>query len=61
MYQVFNMGQRLEIFTNQTTAERIVEIAASMGIEAVISGYVTASEQKEVVLETPYGSFCYGV
>lgn len=61
MYQVFNMGQRLEIFTNQTTAECIVEIAASMGIEAVISGYVTASEQKEVVLETPYGSFCYGV
>ncbi|HEY9177232.1 MAG TPA: AIR synthase-related protein, partial [Flavipsychrobacter sp.] len=59
MYQVFNMGQRLEIFTDRATAEQIIEIAGSFNIEAVISGYVETAEQKEVVIESPYGSFTY--
>ncbi len=59
MYQVFNMGQRLELFTDKATAEQIVQIAADFHIEAQISGYVEASEHKEVVIESPYGSFSY--
>lgn len=59
MYQVFNMGQRLEIFTDRDTAERIIEIAKSFNIDAVVSGYVESAEQKEVVIESPYGSFTY--
>lgn len=59
MYQVFNMGQRLELFTDIDTAESIVAIANSFGIDAQISGYVEASETKEVVVESPYGSFTY--
>lgn len=59
MYQVFNMGQRLEIFTDRYTAEQIIDIAKSFNIAAVISGYVETAEQKEVVIESPYGSFTY--
>jgi len=59
MYQVFNMGQRLEIFTDPATADDIIDIAARFNIEAVVSGYVEAADKKEVVIESPYGSFRY--
>lgn len=59
MYQVFNMGQRLEFYTDPETAAAIVELATSFGIEAQISGRVETSDKKEVVLETPLGNFHY--
>lgn len=59
MYQVFNMGQRLEIYTDKETAAAIVEISKSFNIDAQISGYVEAAEKKEVVVESPYGTFSY--
>jgi phosphoribosylformylglycinamidine cyclo-ligase len=60
MYQVFNMGQRLEIYTDKETAQSIVEIARSFNIEAQVSGHVEASDVKEVVVESEYGKFSYG-
>ncbi len=59
MYQVFNMGQRLEVFTDKDTAASIVEIASEFGIDAQVSGYVEAAERKEVVIKSPYGEFVY--
>mgnify|MGYP000583496216 CR=1 FL=1 len=59
MYQVFNMGQRLELFTDKETAENIIAIAAEFGIDACISGYVEAADKKEVVIESPHGTFKY--
>lgn len=59
MYQVFNMGQRLEFYTDPETALGIIEISKSFGIDAQISGRVEASHKKEVVLETPMGTFQY--
>lgn len=59
MYQVFNMGQRLEIYTDKDTAASIVEISKSFNIDAQISGYVQAADKKEVVIESPYGTFTY--
>lgn len=59
MYQVFNMGQRLEIYTDKDTAAGIVEISKSFGIDAQISGYVERVENKEVVIESAHGSFLY--
>ncbi len=59
MYQVFNMGQRLEIYTDQATAEAIVAIAASFNIEARISGRVEASDKKELIIRSEYGEFVY--
>lgn len=59
MYQVFNMGQRLEIYTDKDTAESIIAISKSFNIDAQISGYVTTSEQKEVIIESEKGTFEY--
>lgn len=59
MYQVFNMGQRLEFFTDKDTANAIIEISARYKIEAQISGYVEKAEKKEVLIECTYGTFSY--
>ncbi len=59
MYQVFNMGQRLEIFTDRDTAEHIIAISKSFNIDAQISGYVENADKKEVVIESEYGRFVY--
>ena len=59
MYQVFNMGQRLEIFTDMDTAEGIIQIAQYFNIDAQVSGYVEKAGRKEVVIESEHGSFSY--
>lgn len=59
MYQVFNMGQRLEIFTDEVTAQGIIAIAGSYGIQAQVSGYVEDAPKKEVVIESQHGRFVY--
>lgn len=59
MYQVFNMGQRLEIYTDKTTAESIINIASSFNIDAQISGRVETSAVKEVVVQSEFGTFTY--
>jgi phosphoribosylformylglycinamidine cyclo-ligase len=59
MYQVFNMGQRLEIYTDLDTANDIISIAKSFNIDAVVSGRVEACEQKEVIVSSELGEFTY--
>jgi len=59
MYQVFNMGQRLEIFTDKDTAAAIVAIAKTFNIDAQISGHIEKAEKKEVVIDSEYGNFIY--
>ncbi|MBA3829307.1 MAG: phosphoribosylformylglycinamidine cyclo-ligase [Taibaiella sp.] len=59
MYQVFNMGQRLELFTDKDTAQDIVAIAKQFGIDAQVSGHVEKSEIKEVVIDNELGTFRY--
>jgi phosphoribosylformylglycinamidine cyclo-ligase len=55
MYQVFNMGHRLEVFTNQKTAEALIAIAAEFNIEAQIVGRVEAAEKSSLHLHTSTG------
>ena len=55
MYQVFNMGHRLEIFTDASAADHLIAIAKGLGIEAQVVGYVEASEKKELILEGSFG------
>ena len=59
MYQVFNMGHRLEIFTNETAAVEIIEIAKQFNIEAQIVGKVYPSDKKELVLSGTFGEIIY--
>lgn len=51
MYQVFNMGCRLEIYTTKERAADIIDLAESFEIEGKIIGHVEASEEKELVIE----------
>lgn len=51
MYQVFNMGHRLEIFTNEDAASKMIDAAKQFDIDAKIIGRVQSSEQKELHLK----------
>ena len=55
MYQVFNMGHRLEIFTDSITASSLIAIAKTFNIDAQIIGQVEASDTKELVLQGSFG------
>lgn len=59
MYQVFNMGHRLEVFTDAATAPLLIAEGAKLGIDARIVGRVEASEKKELILKTAKGDLVY--
>ncbi len=50
MYQVFNMGHRLEIFTDEATGFKMINDANLLGIQAQIVGRVEESDKKELCL-----------
>ena len=50
MYQVFNMGCRMEIYTDEDFAGAIIKQARSFNIDAQIIGRVEAAEKKELVI-----------
>jgi len=60
MYQVFNMGHRMEVYLDEAHAQEVIEISRSFGVEAQIVGRVEAAAEASVQLHTPYGSFSYG-
>lgn len=50
MYQVFNMGHRLEIFTHESAAGKMIGDAEEFGIHAQVVGRVEAAAGKELLL-----------
>ena len=58
MYKVFNMGHRMEIYTDEDTAKEIIKISQAFGVEAQIVGRVEEGE-KSVEIHSPYGLFTY--
>lgn len=59
MYQVFNMGQRLEFYVPEAIASEIIDTAKSFNIDAAIIGRVESSDKKQVSIHSPYGTFTY--
>jgi phosphoribosylformylglycinamidine cyclo-ligase len=55
MYQVFNMGCRMEIYTDKDFAATIIAAAKDFNIDAQIIGRVEASDKKELMIKTPNG------
>ncbi len=51
MYSIFNMGHRLEIYTNEKTAYQLIQIAKSFKVEANIIGYVEKSNKNELTIK----------
>ena len=52
MFQVFNMGTRLEIYTPKDKAEKIIATAKSFDIAAQVIGRVEESTFNELIIHT---------
>ena len=60
MYEVFNMGCRLEVYCEEKNAQTIIETAQSFGIAAQIIGRVEESTKKELLIKTRGEEIVYG-
>jgi len=59
MYQVFNMGHRMEIYTNRIYADEIIKTSQQFGIDARIVGYCEKGKGKNLSIHSPAGIFEY--
>jgi len=59
MYQVFNMGHRLEIYTDEKSAQNMISIAKDYGIEAQIIGHTESSSGKKLTINNKTHNFVY--
>jgi phosphoribosylformylglycinamidine cyclo-ligase len=58
MLRVFNMGHRLEIYTDEKSAESMMDIAKSYHIDSRIIGYTEASDKKSLTISGEWGEYC---
>jgi phosphoribosylformylglycinamidine cyclo-ligase len=59
MYQVFNMGHRMELYVPQEIAKDIIAISESFGVPAQIIGKVASASSKKLTIESNHGTFQY--
>ena len=59
MYQVFNMGHRMEIYVEPADAQAVIDIAQSFGIEAQVIGHVEDAPTSRLTIITEHGTFEY--
>lgn len=59
MYQVFNMGHRMELYVPKEIADSIINISKSFHVDAQIIGYVTESTTKKLTIKSEFGTFIY--
>ena len=59
MYQVFNMGHRMELYVPEMIANKLISISQSYGVDAQVIGRVEASTKKQLTILSPYGEFGY--
>ncbi len=59
MYKVFNMGHRMEIYTDSETAKEIIEISNSFHVDAQIIGRVGEGLGKKLTIKSEFGEFNY--
>ena len=59
MYQVFNMGHRMELYVPQEIADDIIGVSKSFNVDAKIVGRVEASETKKLTIKSEFGEFLY--
>ncbi len=59
MYQVFNMGHRMEIYVNEAIAEDLIAISKRFNVDAQIIGRVEASAEKKLTINSEFGTYKY--
>jgi phosphoribosylformylglycinamidine cyclo-ligase len=55
MYQVFNMGTRMEIYTDEKNADKLIGTSKKFGLDARVIGRVEASNKNELLITTKSG------
>lgn len=59
MYQVFNMGHRMEFYVPEAVADSIINIAGTFGIEGKIIGRCAQHQGRRLTITTAEGTFIY--
>ena len=59
IYQVFNMGHRMELYVPEAIADTLISISQSFGVDAQVVGRVEASPKKQLTILSSYGEFGY--
>jgi phosphoribosylformylglycinamidine cyclo-ligase len=59
MYQVFNMGHRMEIYVPEEIAGEIISISESFDVEARIIGRCESAQTKKLTIKSQAGTFNY--
>jgi len=58
MYQVFNMGHRMEIYVRPEVASQVINIAKGFNIDAQVVGHIEKGP-RSLTIESEYGRFEY--
>lgn len=58
MYQVFNMGHRMEIYVSQEAAEKVINISKSFNIDAQVIGHIEEGK-RSLTIKSEFGEFNY--
>ena len=58
MYQVFNMGHRMEIYVRPEVAEQVIAISRSFNIDAQVVGHIEEG-RKSLTITSEFGQFDY--
>ena len=58
MYQVFNMGHRMEIYVRPEVADKVIEISKSFNIDAQVVGHIEEGK-KSLLIKSEFGDFDY--
>ena len=58
MYQVFNMGHRMEIYVRPEVAEQVVAISRSFNIDAQVVGHIEEGP-RSLTIRSEFGEFNY--
>ncbi len=60
MYQVFNMGHRMEVYLSEKHADKVITLSKSMGVDAQLIGRVEAqADGASVHIHSAHGDFVY--
>lgn len=60
MYQVFNMGHRLEVYLAEKYAQKVIDIAGGFQVGAQVIGRVEEGKGNSLKVKSEYGEFLFG-
>jgi len=58
MYQVFNMGHRMEIYVRPEVAQAVIDISRSLNIDAQVVGHIEEGP-RSLTIKSDFGVFSY--